>query len=102
MEKHEIIAEYFKEETTGTALAKTVELIANAFGSEKTAKETAEYICTKVHRTLQQSIMRFVLIFLRRMADKNMSCDARNEASVKAARIMVQAYDDNKLNLPFI
>ena len=46
------------------------------------------------HPTLQQNFMRFVVKFLRLMADKP-THDLRNKNSVQAARMMVDAIADN-------
>lgn len=96
------IAEYFEKNADGTALAKTLEHVFNTFGSDHTAKEAADYICTHCHRTIQQSIMRGVVILLRRMAAVEYY-DDRNEASVKMARAAVKAIDEQGVSsLPMI
>ena len=95
------IGDYFAKHETGTALAHTLEYVFNHFGSDSMAKETADYICTYTHKTIQQCIMRGILIFLRRMA-KVENYDARNEASVKMAQVAIKAIDDANIGLPFI
>lgn len=102
MDNAKIIAGYFSEEKNkGTALGKALEYLFNEFGSDRVAKDAAEYICTYAHRTLQQSIMRGVLILLRRMAAVE-HYDARNESSVKMAKTAVKAIDEAGISLPFI
>lgn len=54
----------------------------------------------KQHPTLQQNFMRFVVKFLRLMADKG-THDLRNKNSVVAAKMMVNAIADND-TFPFI
>ena len=95
------ISEYFAEHERGIALAKSLEYLFNYFGSDSMAKEAADYICTYTHKTLQQSIMRGVIILLRRMA-KVENYDARNEASIKAAKVAIKAIDDEQISFPFI
>jgi len=97
----EIISDYFEKESTGIAFGKTIEHLFNTFSSDRMAKETAEYLTTYCHRTIQQSIMRGIVIFLRKMADSPYY-DARNEASVKAAKTMIEAYDNAHISLPMI
>lgn len=96
------VAEYFEEnENTGIALGKALEYLFNNFSSDRMAKDAAEYICTRAHRTLQQSIIRGVFILLRRMATVEYY-DDRNEASVKAAKAAIKAIDDENIAFPFI
>ena len=95
------ICEIFAKHETGIALAKTLEYLFNHFGSDNMAKETADYICTYTHKTLQQSIMRGIIILLRHMATME-NYDARNEASVKAAKAAIKAIDEEHITLPFI
>ena len=101
MENTNCIAEYFKKETTGVALGKTIARLFNTFSSDKLAKETAEYLTRYCHRTIQQSIMRGVVVFLRKMASSEYY-DDRNEGSVNAAKIMIDAYDKADCQLPMI
>ena len=97
----ETIANYFERNTTGTALGKTISCLFNSFSSDAMAKEAAEYIVTQCHRTIQQSIMRGVVIFLRKMAASEYY-DERNKASVRAAKSMIEAYDRENIRLPMI
>ena len=96
-----IIKEYFDTETKGIALAKTLDHIFNDFGSDRTAKECAEYLATRTHRTIQQSIVRGIFIFLRKLASIEYY-DDRNEASVKAAKVAIKAIDDARIGFPMI
>lgn len=95
------IQEYFEKEPEGVALGMTLECLFNRFGSDKTAEDMADYLCRYCHHTIQQSIMRGVVIFLRKMAATEYY-DDRNESSVKAARTMIEAYDNARHSLPFI
>lgn len=53
------------------------------------------------HRTLQQEFTRMVFAWLYKLAE-NEHYDARNEASVKAAREVVEALGEDGPALPFI
>ena len=96
-----IVTDYFKEETTGIALAKTLDYVFNDFGSDRTANECAEYLATRTHHTIQQSIVRGIFIFLRKLASIEYY-DDRNEASVKAAKVAIKAIDDAHIGFPMI
>ena len=56
------------------------------------------------HRTLQQSMTRLMISWLRYLAmmGENGQTDLRNEAAAKAARIMIDAFDEKHIGLPFI
>lgn len=96
------IAEYFKDNDEGVALAKTLSYVFNSFGSDRTAKDMAEYTCRYTHKTIQQSIVRGMFIFLRQMGNSEYY-DARNEAAVKASKIAMDAVDNSDYSgLPLI
>lgn len=52
------------------------------------------------HRTIQQSMMRFCMAFIARMADQR--SDLRNEASVELAKQIMERTDYEKRALPTI
>ena len=71
----------------------------NAYGYNE--KEFAKCICND-HPTLQQSVIRLMIATMREMANKKYF-DARNEAAVKASRIMIAALEKEKADgLPLI
>ena len=53
------------------------------------------------HPTLQQSFMRLCLKFIKRMSEKKY-WDGRNEASVKTAQKIMEAFGDEPIGLPYI
>jgi hypothetical protein len=53
------------------------------------------------HPTLQQSFMRLCLKFIKKMSEKKY-CDGRNEASVKTAKKIMEAFGDEPIALPCI
>ena len=101
MKENEIINKYFAEESIGVALGKTLEHIFNYFGSDTTAKEATAYLLRNCHRTILQSITRGVFIYLRALS-KVEYYDARNEASVKVAKVAIKAIDDEDIGFPLI
>ncbi len=89
-----------KEKTREQALADKILDEVNAFGLNE--KDVAKEIAN-AHRTLQQNAMRLIMTILRALAenyDKGFY-DARNEATVKMARKMVEAVEGED-GLPFI
>ena len=96
-----IIKEYFDTETKGIALAKTLDYIFNDFSCDRTANECAEYLATRTHHTIQQSIVRGIFIFLRKLATVEYY-DDRNEASILAAKVAIKAIDDAHIGFPLI
>ena len=62
-------------------------------------KELAEKMAND-HPTLQQSFMRMVVAFIKKMAEKTY-CDARNEGSVALAKKLQLIIDENE-HLPFV
>ena len=102
LRRAETIANYFENEEEGVALAKTLSYVFNTFGSDRVAKDMATYICNNTHKTIQQSIVRGMFIFLRQMGN-NEYYDARNEAAVKASKVAMDAVDNSEYSaLPFI
>lgn len=53
------------------------------------------------HCTLQQSFMRLCMKFIKEMSEKKY-WDGRNEASVKTAQKIMEAFGDDTIALPFI
>ncbi|MBQ2130682.1 MAG: hypothetical protein II431_05000 [Prevotella sp.] len=53
------------------------------------------------HCTLQQSFMRLCLKFIKKMSEKKY-WDGRNEASVKTAKKIMEAFGDEPIALPCI
>lgn len=72
--------------------------MANSFSFSP--KAVAEYIAQTEHRTIQQSITRFCVEWLRVCASDNYGYDGRNEASHEVAKKLLDGHDD--LYLPFI
>jgi hypothetical protein len=66
------------------------------FPDELIAKKMANEHCT-----LQQSFMRLCMTFIKLMSEKNY-WDGRNEASVKTAKKIMEAFGDEPISLPFI
>lgn len=66
-------------------------------------KGFAEAFCTKQHRTIQQTVFRYVMALIRRMA-KSEHCDLRNQAAVNLARNISDLLDANDIydGLPHI
>ncbi len=80
-------------------LATAVSNFVNASGGDK---ETFVATLANDHPTLQQSITRLVISFLRAMATKEY-VDDRNRAAVNAARVMVDALNEARAgSLPLI
>lgn len=61
--------------------------------------EIAEYMATE-HRTIQQSFMRLCMKFIKKMSEQEY-WDGRNEASVKMAKKIMEALDNN-IGLPCV
>ena len=68
------------------------ELITDELVAEKMSNE---------HCTLQQSFMRLCLKFIKKMSEKKY-WDGRNEASVKTAKKIMEAFGDEPIALPCI
>lgn len=80
-----------------SAAAKAVSKLANNMSSDKEDLNELANLLTGDHRTLQQGIMRnLVMPMLRNWAEdfKSGRYDARNEGTVRAAAVMVKALDD--------
>lgn len=76
--------------------------IANV-GRKEHYRKAVEGICYRTHRTLQQGIMRLFLETIREWAEAydTGQYDARNEATVKLSRKIVDAIEGDDY-LPFI
>ena len=81
-------------------LAMEIENAFNQFGSHDTAEVLSKHFL-RTHRTIQQSIVRGMFVFLRDLA-KEEYFDARNENAVKAAKLAVEAIDREKISFPLI
>ena len=59
-------------------------------------REFAEYVSGRVHRTIQQKIMRMFLLLVERWADAydSRNFDLRNEAALTTAKAIVTATGD--------
>lgn len=64
------------------------------------AKNVAEYFAQVEHRTIQQSLTRFCVEWLRVCASDNYGYDGRNEASHEVAKQLLDGKDIG--GLPFI
>ena len=88
------------ERKAGAAAAAYMSNFVNCFGGREKYEQFIQELCND-HRTLQASMVRLIIDYLRAMA-KN-GTDERNEAAVKAAQIMVKALDDaGAAQIPFI
>ena len=81
-------------------LALEIENSFNPYGSEKTAKILSQHFL-RTHRTIQQSIVRGIFIFLRDLS-KEEYYDARNANAVKAAKLAIEAIDREHVGFPLI
>ena len=72
----------------------------NNYNSGESAKIMAEHFMN-VHPTIQQSLVRGMFVFLRKLAETDYY-DARNEDAVKAARAAVKAIDKEGIYFPMI
>jgi len=85
---------------------KDVEALAEQFsrfvnGHSGSSYQQVAEILLRDHRTLQQSMMRFCMVFIEGMARKEETqTDLRNEASVVMAKRIVEACSD--LTLPLV
>lgn len=66
------------------------------------SREIAEYIAKTEHRTIQQSITRFCIEWLKVCASDDYGYDGRNEASHIVAKELLDGKEDNVRGLPFI
>ena len=78
------------DEMTGVAAAAYMSRFVNTYGTEK--HKQFVYELAHDHPTLQQSMVRLVVEYLRAIA-KNPP-NGRNEAAVRAAKIMTEALDE--------
>lgn len=63
-------------------------------------KEVAQYFAQTAHRTIQQSLTRFCIEWLRVCASDDYGYDGRNEASHRVAKELIDGKDIG--GLPFI
>lgn len=77
---------------TGYELAQIVDEFCNGAGNKEYAEFT-EQVITRTHRTLQQKIMRLMVLTIEAWANA-LDYDARNEATVELARKIVKATGD--------
>ena len=78
--------------------ARKIGEMANSFSFN--AKGVAEHIAQTEHRTIQQSITRFCIEWLRVCASDDYGYDGRNEASHEVAKELLDGKDIR--GLPFI
>ena len=78
--------------------ARKIGEMANSFSFN--AKGVAEYIAQTEHRTIQQSITRFCIEWLKVCASDDYGYDGRNEASHEVAKELLDGKDIG--GLPFI
>lgn len=78
--------------------AQAIGALANSYSFAP--KKVAEYIAQTEHRTIQQSITRFCIEWLRVCASDDYGYDGRNEASHKVAKDLLDGKEIG--GLPFI
>jgi hypothetical protein len=86
-------------ELTAPEMVQMLDEFVNEHDSPEARREFAEQVVFRTHRTLQQSIMRFILATLELWADPKTDHDLRNEATVKLARKFLEAVPDRHLPL---
>lgn len=86
------VSDYTKE------CARKIGEMTNSFSF--TPKAVAEYIAQTEHRTIQQSITRFCIEWLKVCASDDYGYDGRNEASHEVAKELLDGKDIR--GLPFI
>lgn len=79
---------------TGAEMAQMLDEFCNAFSHEKEMNDFVEQVTRRTHRTLQQRIMALFVKTIEAWADGKCGHDARNEATVKLARRIVEATGD--------
>jgi hypothetical protein len=86
----------------GETLAQTVSRTLNSFCHDETIKEFVDAM-VRDHRTLQQTFTKLCVEWFKALAEDhdNNRYDARNEASCKLAKLIVELGVD-KLAMPFI
>ena len=94
-----------EEILTGKQLAALVSKAANSMSTgDERLLELADEL-THDHRTLQQGIMRNLIVPMLRewaLAYETNSYDLRNEATVKAAAAAIKAIDDASPGFPYV
>lgn len=83
---------------TSKELAIEITNTFNDFNSGESAKIMAEHFMN-VHPTIQQSLVRGMFVFLRKLAEIEYY-DKRNIDAVMAARAAVKAIDEEEINFP--
>lgn len=71
--------------------AKAIEGMMNSFSFRP--QELAEYLALDMHRTLQQTLTRFCVEWLKVAADENYGYDGRNEDSHILAKELLDGHD---------
>ncbi len=88
-----------RDEARTLFYARELEDAVNDYGFNY--KAFAEYVVTKYHRTLQQSTMRLVMAIIKAFADVKYT-DARNEESVRIAKLLNDVLEKEGYSLPMI
>jgi len=91
------------ERVEGKEFANQFSRFVNVIANDQEQEEAVNFMC-RDHRTLQQSMVRFCLKFISKMAEKEGShdFDARNEGAVKLCAKIVKECGDDMNYLPFI
>jgi hypothetical protein len=79
---------------TGAEMAQTLDEFVNAFSREKEMDDFVKQLTTRTHRTLQQLCMTLFVKCIEAWAEDKGGHDARNEATVKLAKKIVEATGD--------
>jgi hypothetical protein len=87
-----------KEEARGKEFAKAFSDFVNIMSNDQ-AEQHAIDAMLREHRTLQQSMMGFIMKFIEQMSKQNH--DLRNEASVKLAQRIMDIPVEDRI-LPFV
>ncbi len=84
----------------GEVLARTVEKFVN--GARQDGFEAfAEYMVHKFHRTLQQTFMRMIVVFIQKVR-ADASFDGRNESTYNLCCDIAKVLDEGNHFLPYI
>jgi len=84
-------------------LVSVIEDFVNTFNYDRLRELGRALASDKVHRTLQQNIMRVVLAFIEAQATKKEErYDARNEATVHLCRKLLEGVEERYRHLPTI
>lgn len=101
--KYEVTTKDIREAKQDEAAKKAVEALSDFVNGLHDANHF-NLLMGIQHRTLQQSMTRLMVSWLRYLAmmDENGQTDLRNEAAAKAAKVMIDAFDEKHIGLPFI